>query len=372
MASPFALLFPRKYLLVANLARNGPVLRYDIGSGQFVDAFISEGRPDVQFGDIELLPFDVQKSSDGWIFALTLNPREVWRYSQSDGGFAGLVVPNLEKKNDYRQAFCIAFGPDSNLYLSTYSGVFGAGSEVLRFDSKTGASLGMFVPTKSGGLQGATCMTFGPDGNLYVAGDENAAILRFNGFTGAFMDAFVPAHPYADSVTPRGLAFGPDGHLYALAGPPRQAGAAPSYVEPDRILRYDGATGALMGEFVSPGPELGTATAIVFGPDGNLYVGTTKQLVQQTGPVYSHTGRILVYNGTTGAFIRALDPLDRAKLSYPISMTFATIPISIRDIIFMSRIPRWLWAFGIGIIIGAIASRLSSYSRGIGGIRNAR
>jgi hypothetical protein len=127
-----------------------------------------------------------------------------------------------------------------------------------------------------------------------------------------------------------------------------------------------------MGEFVSPGPELGTATAIVFGPDGNLYVGTTKQLVQQTGPVYPHTGRILVYNGTTGAFIRALDPLDRAKLSYPISMTFATIPISFRDIIFMSRIPRWLWAFGIGIIIGAIASRLSSHSRGIGGIRKER
>src|SRR4249920_2417430 len=105
MASPFALLFPRKYLLVANLARNGPVLRYDIGSGQFVDAFISEGRPDLQFGDIELLPFDVQKSPDGWIHALTLNPREVWRYSQSNGGFAGLVVPNLEKKDDYRQAF---------------------------------------------------------------------------------------------------------------------------------------------------------------------------------------------------------------------------------------------------------------------------
>jgi len=44
-----------------------------------------------------------------------------------------------------------------------------------------------------------------PDGNLYVAGDENAVILRFNGFTGAFMDAFVPAHPYASSVFAAGL-----------------------------------------------------------------------------------------------------------------------------------------------------------------------
>jgi len=47
-----------------------------------------------------------------------------------------------------------------------------------------------------------------------------------------------------------------------------------------------------MGEFVSPGLELGTATEIVFGPDGNLYVGTTRQLVQQTGPVYYIPGRI--------------------------------------------------------------------------------
>ena len=66
-----------------------------------------------------------------------------------------------------------------------------------------------------------------------------------------------------------------------------------------------------------------------------------------------------------------LDPLDRAKLSPPISMTVATIPISIRDNTFLSRIPRWLWAFGIGIVIGAIASRLSSHSRMIGGIRRA-
>ena len=113
-----------------------------------------------------------------------------------------------------------------------------------------------------------------------------------------------------------------------------------------------------MGEFVSPGGQLGQPMAIAFGPDGNLYVGTTKPLIR-FGPRVIYTGQIVVYDGTTGGFIRALDSLNRAGLAYPISMALAAIPISIRDIIFLSRIPRWMWPVGLGFIAGVIASRIN-------------
>jgi hypothetical protein len=356
MPSSFSLFFPRPYLLVANLAQKGPVLRYELGSGDFVDSFIVVERPDPQFGSIYSLPYDVQIGPDGGVYVLVLNPREVWRYSPA-GKSASIFVPNLENSADYRQSFGMVFGPDKNLYVSTVGGVPASGAEILRFDGRTGAPLGVFVPAGSGGFKGPASIAFGPDGNLYVGGDEIAGILRFNGLTGAFMDAFVAADSFANGTNPRGLAFGSDGSLYALAAPVPQPGGAPGYIQPDRILRYNGATGASMGEFVSPGDQLGQPIAIAFGPDGNLYVGTKTRF--RLGSRFIYTNQILVYDGATGGFIRALDLFNSAGLVYPISMAFAAVPISIRDIIFLSRIPRWMWPLGLGFVAGVIASRIN-------------
>jgi glucose/arabinose dehydrogenase len=250
------ILVPRQYLLVANWAQKGPVLRYDLVSGDFVDPFIVVERPDPQFGSRISLPVDVQISPDGWVYLLTANPREVWRINRANGTFAGIVVPDLNFAPEPTQAFGKAFGPDNNLYLATAD--FYDVTAILRYDGKTGTPLGVFVADGSGGFKGPTCIAFGPDGNLYVAGMEINRILRFNGSTGAFIDAFVASHPSSNDITPRGLAFGPDGNLYALAAPATQPGAAP----PNRILRYNGATGALMGEFVSPGDQLGQPYAM--------------------------------------------------------------------------------------------------------------
>ena len=57
---------------------------------------------------------------------------------------------------------------------------------------------------------------FGADGNLYLTSRSTDEVLRYNGTTGAFMNAFVP-----DSAggldSPRELVFGPDGHLYVAS-----------------------------------------------------------------------------------------------------------------------------------------------------------
>src|SRR5690348_3046407 len=95
---------------------------------------------------------------------------------------------------------------------------------VLRFDQSTGAPLGTFSPSVVGAPTG---LTFGPDGNLYVSDFGGSDVVRFDGVTGAFMGDFVSPRS-GGLVRPEGLAFGPDGSLYVAnvtAGP--------------AVLRYD-------------------------------------------------------------------------------------------------------------------------------------
>jgi len=117
---------------------------------------------------------------------------------------------------------------------------------VLRYDGTTGAPIGtgIFVSPGSAGLNGASGLTFGPDGNLYVTSVFTNEVLRYNGTTGAPIGTgvFVAAGS-AGLDGPFGLTFGPDGNLYVASS------------GTDEILRYDGTTGAPVGDavFVSTG-----------------------------------------------------------------------------------------------------------------------
>src|SRR5205823_3419834 len=62
-------------------------------------------------------------------------------------------------------------------------------NNVLRYNGTTGASMGTFA--SGGGLSAPTGLTFGPDGNLYVASQNTDSVLRYNGTTGAFLNTFV-------------------------------------------------------------------------------------------------------------------------------------------------------------------------------------
>jgi hypothetical protein len=55
------------------------------------------------------------------------------------------------------------------------------------------------------------------------------------------------------------------------------------------VFRYDGTTGALIDRFAAAGP-LSTPACLVFGPDGDLYVGS------------SGNASVLRYDGATGRF----------------------------------------------------------------------
>ncbi len=162
-------------------------------------------------------------------------------------------------------SICVTAPPAFSSELALLVGSQGTGS-ILRFDGQTGASVNLFVPPGGGGL-GSGCtdsplgLFFGPDGNLYVAsGGDTDKVLRYDGQTGAFIDTFV-ADGSGGLDQPASLEFGPDGHLYV------------SSRGTDAILRYDGPTGAFIDAFVPPGSgDLDEPYTLLFGPDGHLYV----------------------------------------------------------------------------------------------------
>jgi len=233
------------------------------------------------------------------------------------------------------------FGPDGNgdgaqdLYVASADG-----NEILRFDGTSGDFLDSFVTVNSGGLLSPGDIVFGPDGNLYVSSLGNlpgtpappggGSVLRYNGSTGAFIDAVATG-----LSGPLGMVFGPDGSLYTaeqstdqvlrtsggvtsvfvsagnggldlprnvLFGPDANGDSLSDlYVSSnlyDGILRYDGQTGAFIDKFASTGIAKGPAW-MEFAPDGTLYATTaTTTCCDQT---------FVRFNATTGAKIDTFD-----------------------------------------------------------------
>src|SRR5262249_37766555 len=85
-------------------------------------------------------------------------------------------------------------------------------------------------------------LTFGPDGNLYVADFVHSSVARVNGATGEFMDTFV--FPGSGGLNgPTGIIFGSCNHLCV------------SSADNNMVLRYHGTTGTFIDIFINPGSE---------------------------------------------------------------------------------------------------------------------
>ncbi|MEO6324303.1 MAG: NHL repeat-containing protein, partial [Thermoanaerobaculia bacterium] len=155
---------------------------------------------------------------------------------------------------------------------------------VLRFDGTTGQFKSVF--TSGNGLANPNGIAIGPDGNVYVGLGDVGVVRRFDARTGAPLATLVhddPLTPVDESGGLRGcraIVFGPDGDLYVDAG------------SIDKVLRYDGRTGAFKG-IAAEGNGMRGPVGLTFGPDGNLYVGA------------AISSGIYVF-GPTGAFIRRL------------------------------------------------------------------
>jgi glucose/arabinose dehydrogenase len=247
------------------------------------------------------------------------HPNAVLRYDGSTGAF----VDNFTQDSNLNLTSTrgIVFGPDGNLYISDGTGT--SDGTVVVYNGKTGAFIDDLFPRGTDGLSHPQGLVFGPDGrgdgklDLYISSAHTNSVLRYD-FTSGLVDTFVSSGS-GGLDHPIGLTFGPDGNLYvASLG---VASGLPS------VMRFDGSTGAPMPSagnggavFVASGfGGLLSITGLVFGPDGkndggqDLYVPTVDGQSVNRGKAststvlrYDLTGAPAPSPGNTGAtFITA-------------------------------------------------------------------
>lgn len=178
----------------------------------------------------------------------------------------------------------VTLSPSGHLLVSSQ-----LSNQVLQFDSLTGAYQGVFGdadPQGTGddphtasneGLNFPAGLTVGPDNNVYVSDLGNQRILRFDGFTGRFLDD--PNTPQNEGVVVQltdaaavrftDLAFGPDGRIYIGLNPPlEQPGLGTAEV---RVYRPDG---QLETRITGPADRpLDFVAALDIDAQGQLHIG---------------------------------------------------------------------------------------------------
>lgn len=173
--------------------------------------------------------------------------------------------------NEFGTCYDIIFDKYGYLYIADFTN-----DRILKTDPVTD-SLTVLISNDSH-LQNPVAMVFAHNGNLLIlAGFEDYAVAEYNPFTGAYIGEFVTGG--FEWLNPISMSFGPDSNLYIST-------------TANKILQYDGFNGSYIGEFVSSGAGgLSTPSAMTFDAENNLIVCSFDN------------DRLLRYDGTTGAFI---------------------------------------------------------------------
>ena len=95
------------------------------------------------------------------------------------------AVPQILSTEGLNKPEHLATDSNANLYVTN------AGSKDLsKFDS-SGNFLGRFISAGSGGLGRPSCLTIGPDDNIYICSSDTNQVLKYDGASGAFLNVFV-------------------------------------------------------------------------------------------------------------------------------------------------------------------------------------
>jgi sugar lactone lactonase YvrE len=193
--------------------------------------------------------------------------------------------------------FDTATGTDDRLYVSCI-----LNNSIERFDLTTGASLGSFVLGGSGGLVSPRSLTFGENGNLFVA-NGTGAVLQFDAVTGAP----VAPTPFVDA---NGNGGGP---LDAYGLKFRGGVLYVSSLLYDEVMAFDATDGTYLSTFVGAGSGgLDGPRALDFGPDGDLYVTS------------ENDDTVRRYDGATGAFVGVFVSAGSGGLDAPFDLVFGS------------------------------------------------
>ena len=216
-------------------------------TGDDLEVYTLDGTPNGEVGDFNLGPFQngnlYQPGSwtfdaAGDLYIADNYYSHIVHYNGTNGAYLGVFVSGVSPNN-------LTFGPDGNLYVAD------SNLGVVRYNGTNGGFMDTFVPLGTNGVPDAANLLFRPDGNLYVYSASSNAVMRFDGRTGQFIDYFVPP---GNAGLGSGMAFGPDGNFYVTSG--------------NSILRYDGRTGAFLNAFAS-GVGLGGLLGLAYLSDTN-------------------------------------------------------------------------------------------------------
>lgn len=160
----------------------------------------------------------------------------------------------------------LAFGPNGNLYVATpYGDSSGDGTSVVTINPATGAQISIFTSHVSDNdLNNPAGIAFDSSGNLYV-GDLQSKILVYGSSGGAHSSELTDVNLNA----PSSLAFDPSGNLYIAD---ENSGS---------VLKYNGSAFSIVN---TAGAMMNIPHDVGVGLDGNLYVldesGTTGGIYQ--------------------------------------------------------------------------------------------
>ena len=179
LVSPRGITFgPDGRLYVASTDTDS-ILRYDEGTGAFIDEFVSTGSGGLDF------PRDITFHG-GDLFVASSSTHSVLRYDGVTGDFVSEFVTSGDGGLDSPRG--LLFGPNNDLYVTSA----GEDDAVLRYDSTDGTFLSEFIVSGDNGLANPSEIAIGPDGNFYVSSTQSAsnAVLRYDS-AGSFIDTFI-------------------------------------------------------------------------------------------------------------------------------------------------------------------------------------
>lgn len=178
---------------------------------------------------------------DGALYVASFNGDSVLRYDGQTGEYLGVFVASRQNGLDGPDAG-MRFGPDGHLYVPSFNS-----NEVLRYEGSTGADLGVFIPAFAGGLLQPRVLLFRPDGELWVSSFGSNELLAFDA-AGNFRRRILRLRGLT------GFAIGPkDGLLYVASS------------LSNRVARYDPFSGAFLDNFIPSGSDgIDAATFIAF------------------------------------------------------------------------------------------------------------